>query len=49
MPQDSHSLAPLSPSFILRVLHNDATRRGLAAAAAGVLVAVVSEALWPSS
>jgi hypothetical protein len=34
--------------YVLRVLHNDATKKGAAAAIAGVLVAVVTEALWPS-
>jgi hypothetical protein len=37
------------PSFVDRVLSNDSTRRGLAGAAAGLLIAIVSEALWPSS
>jgi len=36
-------------SFINRVWRSDSTRRGLAAAAAGVLIATVSEAIWPSS
>lgn len=34
--------------FVARVLENDALKKGVAAAAAGVLIAVVSEAIWPS-
>ncbi|MCC6651677.1 MAG: hypothetical protein IT348_11065 [Candidatus Eisenbacteria bacterium] len=41
---DSDKLA-----FITRVWRNDATRRGLAAAAAGVLIAAIGEAIWPST
>ncbi len=44
MTIDSQSL-----SFVARVWRSDSTRRGLAAAAAGVLIATVSEAIWPSS
>jgi hypothetical protein len=36
-----------STSFFSRIFQNDAARKGLAGAVAGVLVAVVSEALWP--
>lgn len=36
-----------SPSFLSRMLANDTLRRGVAGAIAGVLVAAVSEALWP--
>ncbi len=35
-------------SFLSRVFENDALKKGVAAAAAGVLIAVVSEAIWPS-
>ena len=35
-------------SFFSRVFDNDALKKGLSAAAAGVLIAVVSEAIWPS-
>lgn len=35
-------------SFFSRVFENDALKKGVAAAAAGVLIAVVSEAIWPS-
>ena len=37
-----------SASFFGRVLDNDALKKGVAAAAAGALIAVVTEALWPS-
>lgn len=36
-------------SFIARVLQNDSLKKGVAAAVAGLLVAAVSEAIWPSS
>lgn len=35
--------------YIKRVLQNEATRKGAAAAVASVVIALVSEALWPSS
>jgi hypothetical protein len=38
-----------TPSYLARVMGNDSAKKGLAAAVAGVLVAVVSEALWPST
>jgi hypothetical protein len=34
-------------AFFMRVLRDDATRRGAAAAGAGVLMALVHEAAWP--
>jgi hypothetical protein len=37
-----------SPSFVSRILANDSAQKGAAAAIAGVLVAVIQEALWPS-
>ena len=37
------------PAFFSRVVGNDAARKGLAGAVAGLLVAVVSELIWPSS
>lgn len=49
--QNNVSLASpdlVQPSFLARVAHNDATKKGVAAAAAGLLVAVVQEAIWPS-
>jgi hypothetical protein len=36
-------------SYLSRVINNDAVKKGLAGAAAGLLVAAVSEAIWPSS
>lgn len=38
-----------TPSFIDRVISNDSTKKGLATAAAGILIGVFMEALWPSS
>jgi hypothetical protein len=43
------SNTPDSPSFFSRIFSNDAARKGVAGAVAGILVAVVSEALWPST
>ena len=53
MPTATSTAAPSNPappggSFIARVLNADSTKKGAAAALAGVLVAVISEALWPS-
>ena len=42
------SNVPSSPSFLTRLISNDAARKGLAAAVAGVIVAAISETLWPS-
>lgn len=36
------------PSFFNRVIANDAARRSVASAVAGILVAIVSEAVWGS-
>lgn len=36
------------PTFLSRITGHDAARKGAAAFAAGVLIAVVSEALWPT-
>lgn len=38
-----------APIFLRRVISNDAARKGLASAAAGVLVAVLCEAFWPTT
>ena len=38
-----------SPSFFARLIANDAARKGFAAAVAGVLVATVTEILWPNA
>ena len=47
--------SPVSPSnpgsavpYVIRVLTADATKKGAAAAVAGLLVAAISEAIWPS-
>lgn len=37
-----------APSFMDRVLSSDAARKGIAGAVAGLLVAVVTEAIWGS-
>jgi hypothetical protein len=36
------------PSYLSRVISNDSVKKGLAGAAAGLLVAIVSEAIWPT-
>ncbi len=36
-------------SYLARVMAHDSTRRGIAAAAAGVIVGALCEALWPTS
>jgi hypothetical protein len=38
-----------SPSFFSRLITNDAARKGFAAALAGLVVAAISETLWPSA
>jgi hypothetical protein len=38
-----------SPNFFSRIIQNDAARKGFAGAVAGLLVAVVSEVLWPQA
>ncbi|MGE0322118.1 MAG: hypothetical protein AB7K71_02685 [Polyangiaceae bacterium] len=35
--------------YALRVFKHESTKKGVAAAGAGVLLAAVCEALWPSS
>ena len=47
--QSNTSNPNVSTPFVLRVVNNDAVKKGLAGAAAGILVAVVQEAIWPSS
>ena len=37
------------PSFFDRILSNDAAKKGLATAVAGVLIAAVTELVWPSN
>jgi hypothetical protein len=47
------TFAPQSPDpavpYIIRVLTAEATKKGAATAVAGLLVAAISEAIWPSS
>jgi cell division protein FtsX len=38
-----------STSFISRIFQNDAAKKGMAGAVAGLLVAVVTEVLWPAA
>ncbi len=38
-----------SANFISRIFQNDAAKKGMAGAVAGILVAVVSEVLWPAA
>jgi len=40
---------PASPSFFSRVFSNEAAKKGVAGAIAGMLVAVVTEVLWPNN
>ena len=40
--------SPHDPSFFARLLNNDAAKKGLATAIAGVLIAAVTEIVWPS-
>ncbi|WP_437931102.1 hypothetical protein WMF37_18370 [Sorangium sp. So ce291] len=44
VPSKSDQIVP----YIVRVLTADAAKKGAAAAVAGLLVAAVSEAIWPS-
>lgn len=39
--------SPAAESFVSKVLSNDATKRGIASALVGILVAVATEALFP--
>jgi len=40
---------PNDPSFLTRLINNDAAKKGLATAIAGILIAVITEVVWPSS
>ncbi len=42
------SIEPTKNTYLERVIGNDAAMKGAAAMLAGVLVAVISQALWPS-
>jgi hypothetical protein len=45
--QIAHSIAA-APTYLRRVAANDSVKKGVAAAVAGVLIAAISEAIWPS-
>ena len=38
-----------STNFFSRIFQNETARKGVAGAVAGILVAVVSEVLWPKA
>jgi hypothetical protein len=40
--------AGVAVPYVIRVLTADATKKGAAAAVAGLLVSAISEAIWPS-
>jgi hypothetical protein len=40
---------PNDPSFLTRLWNSDAAKKGIATAVAGVLIAAVTELVWPSS
>ena len=48
-PNSLSDNTPAALSYMVRVLNNDSLKKGAAAAVAGLLVAAVSEAIWPSS
>lgn len=39
---------PASTPYLVRVFSNDSLKKGVAAALAGLLVAGITEAIWPS-
>ena len=47
MPENKDITKP-NPNFLSRVWRNDGTRKGLAAAGAGVIIAAISELVWPN-
>lgn len=55
MPNVSTGSATPNPNpatevpYVVRVLQNDSTKKGVAAVVAGILVAAITEAIWPSS
>jgi hypothetical protein len=48
MSEKQDSITKTTASYFNRVWRSDSTRRGLAAAGAGVLIAVISELAWPA-
>lgn len=45
---DTTENVPSPVPYVLRVFTNESVKKGAAAAIAGLLVAAVSEAIWPS-
>ena len=48
MNTNSSIASQIKRTYFSRVFDNDALKKGFAAGAAGVLIAVISEAIWPS-
>jgi hypothetical protein len=48
LEESAMSFLNRSKSYITRVIKNDATRHGVAAAGAGVVLSLIVEALWPT-
>jgi hypothetical protein len=42
------SILARSKSYLARVLQNEATKRGAAAAGAGIIMSLILEAVWPT-
>lgn len=48
MSETTENATSAVSSYVIRVFTNEAVKKGAAAAVAGLLVAAVSEAIWPS-
>ena len=46
---DTNPISDNTDSFFSRVINNESAKKGIAAAGAGVLIAVITEVIWPSS
>jgi hypothetical protein len=42
------SLLQRTTHYLSRVARNEATKRGIAAAGAGIILSLISEAVWPT-